>query len=65
MKPVDMKALVYTGTQEMTYRNEPLPSPRPGDVVMEVAAPCPIRSHEALPDDTWPLSFNFSGGMLL
>ena len=34
-------------------------------VVMEVAAPCAIRPHEALPDDTWPLSFNFSGGMLL
>ena len=33
-----MKALVYTDTQEMTYRDEPLPSPRAGDVVMEVAA---------------------------
>jgi len=33
-----MKALVYTDTQEMTYRDEPLPSPREGDVVMEVSA---------------------------
>jgi len=38
MKPLDMKALVYTGTQEMTYRDEPLPKPREGDVVMEVSA---------------------------
>lgn len=33
-----MKALVYTDTQEMTYRDEPLPAPREGDVVMQVAA---------------------------
>lgn len=33
-----MKALVYTATQEMTYRDEPLPQPRVGDVVMEVTA---------------------------
>ena len=33
-----MKALVYTDTQEMTYRNEPLPNPRVGDVVMDVSA---------------------------
>ena len=33
-----MKALVYTDTQEVTYRDEPLPQPRVGDVVMEVSA---------------------------
>lgn len=33
-----MKALVYTGTQQMTYRDEPLPHVREGDVVMQVAA---------------------------
>ncbi len=33
-----MKALVYTDTQEVTYRDEPQPSPRVGDVVMDVSA---------------------------
>jgi threonine dehydrogenase-like Zn-dependent dehydrogenase len=33
-----MKALVYTDTQEMTYRDEPLPNPRDGHVVMDVSA---------------------------
>ena len=38
MKPEEMKALVYTDTLEMTYRDEPLPNTREGDVVMEVSA---------------------------
>ena len=33
-----MKALVYTNTQEMTYRDEPQPIPRDGHVVMNVNA---------------------------
>lgn len=33
-----MKALVYTNTEQVTYRDEPPPSPRQGDVVMEVSA---------------------------
>ncbi len=33
-----MKALVYTNTQEMTYRDEPLPTPPAGHVVMDVSA---------------------------
>ena len=33
-----MKALVYTDTQEMTYRDEPQPNPREGDVILQVAA---------------------------
>lgn len=33
-----MKALVYTNTQEMTYRDEPKPDPRHGHVVMDVSA---------------------------
>ncbi|MGH1428630.1 MAG: alcohol dehydrogenase catalytic domain-containing protein [Arenicella sp.] len=33
-----MKALVYTGTQEMTYREEPQPKPLAGHVVMDVSA---------------------------
>jgi len=33
-----MKALVYTDTKEMTYRDEPLPNQREGDVIMEVQA---------------------------
>ena len=33
-----MKALVYTDTKEMTYRDEPLPNQRAGDVIMEVQA---------------------------
>ncbi len=33
-----MKALVYTDTKEMTYRDEPLPNQRDGDVIMEVQA---------------------------
>lgn len=33
-----MKALVYTNTCEVTYRDEPSPTLRDGDVVMEVAA---------------------------
>ena len=38
MKLEEMKALVYTGTLEMTYRDEPLPVTREGDVVMDVSA---------------------------
>jgi len=33
-----MKALVYTDTQEMTYREEPQPNPRVGDVILQVSA---------------------------
>ncbi len=33
-----MKALVYTDTLEMKYRDEPLPTVRDGDVVMQVSA---------------------------
>lgn len=33
-----MKALVYTDTKEMTYRDEPLPTQREGDVILEVNA---------------------------
>lgn len=33
-----MKALVYTDTKEMVYREEPLPNARPGDVVLNVSA---------------------------
>lgn len=33
-----MKALVYTDTLEMTYREEPLPNPGQGHVVMDVSA---------------------------
>ncbi|MEH6443284.1 MAG: alcohol dehydrogenase catalytic domain-containing protein [Oceanospirillaceae bacterium] len=33
-----MNALVYTDTQEITYRREPLPKPRPGDVRVDIAA---------------------------
>ena len=33
-----MKALVYTDTLEMIYRDEPLPKAREGDVVMQVSA---------------------------
>ncbi|MFT6044332.1 MAG: threonine dehydrogenase-like Zn-dependent dehydrogenase [Arenicella sp.] len=33
-----MKALVYTGTQQMAYRDEPLPRPRQGDVILDVSA---------------------------
>lgn len=33
-----MKALVYTDTKEMTYREEPLPNQREGDVILEVQA---------------------------
>jgi len=28
-----MKALVYTANQEMTYREEPIPQPEPGDAL--------------------------------
>ena len=33
-----MKALVYTDTCEVTYRDEPPPNVRVGDVVMDVSA---------------------------
>ena len=33
-----MKALVYTDTKEMTYRDEPLPNQREGDVILQVQA---------------------------
>jgi len=33
-----MNALVYTGTQQMSYRREPLPTLREGDVMVEIAA---------------------------
>lgn len=33
-----MKALVYTDTKEMTYREEPLPHQREGDVILQVQA---------------------------
>lgn len=33
-----MKALVYTGTQQMTYREEPAPSFTPGEVLIRVEA---------------------------
>ena len=33
-----MKALVYTDTKEMTYREEPLPKQREGDVILKVQA---------------------------
>ena len=33
-----MKALVYTGTKEMTYRDEPEPQPAPGEVLIRVDA---------------------------
>jgi 2-desacetyl-2-hydroxyethyl bacteriochlorophyllide A dehydrogenase len=33
-----MKALVYTGTQQMTYREEPDPQPAPGEVLIRVDA---------------------------
>ena len=33
-----MKALVYTDTKEMTYREEPLPNQREGDVILQVQA---------------------------
>lgn len=33
-----MKALVYTGTQQMVYQDEPIPSPLQGHVVLDVAA---------------------------
>ena len=33
-----MKALVYTGTQQMTYRDEPDPQPAPGEVLIRVDA---------------------------
>jgi threonine dehydrogenase-like Zn-dependent dehydrogenase len=33
-----MNALVYTDTQEITYRREPLPKPRAGDVRVDIAA---------------------------
>jgi len=33
-----MKALVYTARNEMTYRDEPLPSPAPGEVMIKVDA---------------------------
>ena len=33
-----MKALVYTDTKEMTYREEPLPNQRAGDVILQVQA---------------------------
>lgn len=33
-----MKALVYTGTKQMTYRDEPEPQPAPGEVLIRVDA---------------------------
>ncbi|MGK0271196.1 MAG: threonine dehydrogenase-like Zn-dependent dehydrogenase [Cocleimonas sp.] len=33
-----MKALVYTDTKEMTYRDEPSPNQREGDVILQVQA---------------------------
>ena len=33
-----MNALVYTATREMSYRKEPLPQPREGDVRVEIVA---------------------------
>ncbi|MEH6457108.1 MAG: alcohol dehydrogenase catalytic domain-containing protein [Cocleimonas sp.] len=33
-----MKALVYTDTKEMTYRDEPSPNQRDGDVILQVQA---------------------------
>ena len=33
-----MNALVYTDTQQITYRQEPLPQPRAGDVRIDIAA---------------------------
>lgn len=33
-----MNALVYTGTQQMSYRREPLPTLRDGDVMVKIAA---------------------------
>lgn len=33
-----MKALVYTGTQQMTYRDEPAPACAPGEVLIRVEA---------------------------
>ena len=33
-----MKALVYTGTRQMTYRDEPEPKPAPGEVMIRIDA---------------------------
>ncbi|EOD77932.1 putative sorbitol dehydrogenase [Grimontia indica] len=35
---MDMKALVYTGPNQMTYRNEEMPTPREDEVLVEIRA---------------------------
>ncbi|MDD1779960.1 alcohol dehydrogenase catalytic domain-containing protein [Enterovibrio sp. ZSDZ35] len=35
---MDMKALVYTGPQQMAYRDEPMPTPKSGEVLVEICA---------------------------
>src|SRR3954465_13768201 len=38
LRPVEMKALVYTGTRQMSYRDEPAPSPVAAEVLIRVDA---------------------------
>ena len=33
-----MKALVYTGTRQLDYRDAPLPAPRPGESLVRIEA---------------------------
>jgi alcohol dehydrogenase len=48
-----MKALVYTANQEMTYREEPIPQPEPGDalVAIESVGICGSDMHAYLGHD--------------
>jgi alcohol dehydrogenase len=53
MQAKHMKALVYTANEEMTYRDEPEPSPRPGDalVAIESVGICGSDMHAYLGHD--------------